>query len=86
MFNAWMIICSEHLATIMRNKNLSYEEKEYFFRMMHKSLAAHPELTNIELIYKQFKNLTQYLLEGNYECFKHDALELNKINKKQEKN
>ena len=86
MFNAWMIICSEHLAAIIRNKNLSNDVKEYFFSLMHKSLAAHPDLTNIELVYKQFKNLTQYLLEGNYEGFKHDALELNKINKKQEKN
>ncbi|HIA3154251.1 TPA: hypothetical protein ACWP3L_000162 [Escherichia coli] len=86
MFNAWMIICSEHLAAIIRNKNLPNEKKEYFFCQMHKSLAAHPELTNIDFIYKKFKNLSQYLLEGNYEDFKHDALELNKINKKLEKN
>ena len=34
MFNAWMIICSEHLAAIIRNKNLPNEKKEYFFCQM----------------------------------------------------
>ncbi|EPD4284878.1 TPA: glycosyltransferase family 2 protein, partial [Escherichia coli] len=78
MFSAWVVICIEHLAAIEKNKKVPDNDKRFFFKMMYKSLAAHSDLINFDLIYNKFKSLAQFLLDGDHENFRKDVLALNK--------
>ncbi len=74
MFTAWLIICLEHLSSIIKTKSLSNEHKEIYFKIVYKSLSTHSELINMDFVYKNFQYPAQLLLNDDYDIFRETIL------------
>ncbi|EGO8103294.1 glycosyltransferase family 2 protein, partial [Escherichia coli] len=69
MFNAWLVICVEHLASILSKKSLTTNEKSHVFNLIHKSLLPYTGLVNESQIYPAQRELVSCLICGDYSSF-----------------
>ncbi|HBD0007424.1 TPA: glycosyltransferase family 2 protein, partial [Escherichia coli] len=69
MFNAWLVICIEHLTSMLSKKSLTTNEKSHIFNLIHKSFLPYTGLVNESQIYPAQRELVSCLICGDYSSF-----------------